>query len=503
MEDRTPRSSHDHGSDDKTVKTRSRVFSDVDDMLDHAFRKSSPLGSTEIQRKKARVYNLNDLDDMLSYVFRRSSRSLNVASSPLASPSSSPRREMTEEKKIKPLKAKYWDNEILAINSGCEASSEEVEKPLVVEKPHWPTLDELVARAKASQEEKITKSPKAHRWDDEVIAFASGHEEAEKPVIQEARQPTLDELVARRKANLARLERILEKRPPRAPKSWIDDDDRDRLTHEEDFIERFLNHKKFKCPLDMLAKDLQDFYDSKGQYLPKKHLPFAEDVLVGLPENAICSYGHPPRLGLPAEFDYGDLSLALEDCPEDQELKPANFREGRGSTRLGRLGEHEVRSQVPNVNFNSGEIRFRDFLTHGKLVPFINQSVFLKRRLDQDLTAVLNNHFKSVPEAEVPRCLPLADALPILVAAEQSFANQIESRNRLDQEAALRGFVPVSRLDTNVIQSEIQRRQNISKRLPNLDEHKERQLDRKKKNIADYRAREKAEREKARLASKL
>lgn len=47
------------------------------------------------------------------------------------------------------LKFSHWEQGILALNSDNGESSEEVEKPLVEEQPLWPTLDELVARAKA------------------------------------------------------------------------------------------------------------------------------------------------------------------------------------------------------------------------------------------------------------------------------------------------------------------------------------------------------------------
>jgi hypothetical protein len=56
---------------------------------------------------------------------------------------------MIEEKVVKPPKARYWEQDIVAFASDREESSEEVEKPLVEEKPYWPTLDELVSKAKA------------------------------------------------------------------------------------------------------------------------------------------------------------------------------------------------------------------------------------------------------------------------------------------------------------------------------------------------------------------
>lgn len=315
-------------------------------------------------------------------------------------------------------------------------------------------------------------------------------EYAEKLVIQETHQISMEELFAKGKANLARLETMLNKEELRVRNEYLDEDDRERQADEDNFIKKFLAHEEFEAPLDVLAGDLQDFYGGKGQYRPRQHLPFAEDVLVGLPENVICSYKNLPRLGLTVEFEDETLKPIVGECPKSEELIPANFQKGTESVRLGRLGGHDVQSKEPSIVSSQG-IFFKEFETHGRLVPLLDQNIFLKVRLDQDLTAVLNDHFKNTPEDQIPTCFPVASALPMLANAEITFGNQIESRNRLDQEAALHGFVPASRLKTNVIASEIQRRQNISKRPPDLTEEKKRQMDRKKQNKIDSRARQK------------
>lgn len=471
------------------------------------------------------------------------------------SPQMNFQEEMIEEKIVKPVKTKYCGQEIVAFNSDSKEFSEEAEKPLVMEKPHWPAAaanrkrkvkrcslveDELPdagcvlynnnlslrenndlldqqdydSLQRNSQEEvikrKIVKPLKAKYFDQGIVTFNSDHdessEEAEKPVVVEKPHcPTLDELVTRAKASQeANEEGVLRKLSPQSVGQSLDRYSAECLEDEEGFIRRFLDGEEFAFPLDSVADGLQDFYDKKGQYLPKKHFAF-EDVLLGMPDDRLYSYGPSPRVGLPAEFDtFNSRSpFVLTHCRD-----PDPFQDGAKSTRLGRIGGQEVISKEPTaISELTGEHFHRDFTTRGRLTPLINQSVFLKRRMDQDFTAVFNEHFKGTPEDQIPQNIPWTSASGILDQQLRMFSNQIDRRNALDQEAALQGFVPASRLETNVIESERQRRKNqaeamISKRAPELDDERRRQMDRKRQNKIDSRARQKAEKEAARLKSR-
>lgn len=269
------------------------------------------------------------------------------------------------------------------------------------------------------------------------------------------------------------------------------------LQDQKEFFQKVVNKEQLPSPLDILAGQLQDFYDEWGEYYPKKHLPFAEDVLVGVPENIYSAQSTLPKLGLPDDF--GDQPLRLENCPND----PSPFWYGHMSTQLGRLGGKAATSKEPIHISEEGNI-YREFETHGRITPLLDQSIFMKRRMDQDLTSILNEHYKDTPEEEIPKVLSWDSASAVLDKQLPLFINQIENRNHLDREAAIRGFMPVSRLETNVIQSEMQRRQNrvetmLSKRNPEFDDKKKRQMDRKRQNKIDSRARQKAEQQASKL----
>jgi hypothetical protein len=263
------------------------------------------------------------------------------------------------------------------------------------------------------------------------------------------------------------------------------------LEDQKKFFQKVVNKDELPRPLDTLAQQLQDFYDERGEYYPKKHLPFAEDVLVGVPENICRDQSTLPKRGLPDDFER--KLMILENCPND----PNPFWYGHRSTQLGRLGGKVANSKEPIHISEEGSI-YREFETHGIVTPLLDQSIFMKRRIDQDLTSILNEHYKDTPEEEIPKFLSWEAASEVLDTQLPLFVNQIENRNHLDRKAAIRGFMPVSRLETNVIQSEIQRRQNtaetmLSKRNPELDDKKKKQMDRKRQNKIDSRARQKAE----------
>jgi hypothetical protein len=284
---------------------------------------------------------------------------------------------------------------------------------------------------------------------------------------------------------------ILGKRTPQSVVGSVDSYSAECLQDEKEFFEKAFNKEKLPSPLDILAGQLQDFYDGQGDYYPKKRLPFAEDVLVGVPENICSAQSELPKLGLPDDF--GGQLFSFENCPND----PNPFWYGSMSTRLGRLGGKEATSKEAVFISEEGSI-YREFETHGRVTPLLDQSIFLKRRVDQDLTSIFNEHYKDTPEEDIPKVLSWNAASEVLDQQLPLFVNPIENRNRLDREAAVKGFLPVSRLETNVIQSEMQRRKNISNRPLDIDDEKNRQLERnRQKNIA-YRARQKA----ARLAGK-
>jgi hypothetical protein len=343
---------------------------------------------------------------------------------------------------------------------------------------------------------------KFSHWEQDILALNSDYEEsladAEQPQVKEVpHSPTFEELVNRRKAKPESLKVLLSQQPTKASKVPVEDRDVvERLEDERNFVRRVRAGEMFIFdPLKVTSEQLQDFDNREGDYRPRQHLPFAGDVLVGLPENIMCSYEPLLRLGLPSDFDAGEFKLTLTDCVEDKQRKPANFQDGRKSTALGRLGGKEVTSKEPTV-VSEDIIFYREFETHGRLMPLIEQSIFMKRRLDQDLTAILNKHYKDTPEDQTPRVVPFNTASEIMDKHLPMFSNQIERRNCIDQEAAVGVFIPVSRLETNVIESEIERwkaqaETMLSKRTPDLDDDKIRQLDRKKKNAADFRARQK------------
>ena len=291
--------------------------------------------------------------------------------------------------------------------------------------------------------------------------------------------------------------------PPSDFESSLDSYSDDCREDQEDFINRFLDGDRFvhnsRNPhLKLIACDLQDFYAGEGRYKPKRRLPFSEDVLVGIPEKVVSAQSQLPKLGLPDDFfESFSQKLTLKMIPNDLHSFSSH------STQLGRLGGKEVVSKEPTVVSEDG-LFFREFETHGRLVPLIDQNIFLKRRMDQDLTAVLNEYYKDTPEENIPKIMPWNDASAILDRYLPQFDNQVENRNNLDRVAAIGSFMPVRRLETNVIESEIKRRRNISKRPPDIDEKKRSQLDRKKKNQAAYEARKKAQKaEKVERAARL
>jgi hypothetical protein len=262
---------------------------------------------------------------------------------------------------------------------------------------------------------------------------------------------------------------------------------------EYDFIKGVLDGEKFDLPQKITAECLQDFYDGEGNYQPRRHLPFAQDVLLGMPENVASAQSGLIKLGLHDNFDFGGRPLVLERFLEE----PHSFWYGDRSTRLGRLGGKKSTSKTPTVVSEEG-LFFREFETHGRPVPFIDQNIFMKRRMDQDLTAVLNEHYKDTPEDQIPALMSFNTASVIIDLHLPFFQNQVDRRISLDQEATREGFVPASRLETNVIESEMVRRKNkafsmLAKRAPVLDEEKKRQMDRKRQNKIDSRARQKAQ----------
>lgn len=277
---------------------------------------------------------------------------------------------------------------------------------------------------------------------------------------------------------------------------------------EEGFFKRFVDGEEFIWPLNSLADDLKDFHAKKGKYSPKKHLPFAEDVLLGIPDNGIYSYEPSRRLGLTAELD--DCAIVPEEGARPVILIPLTLEHYLHpepklvTAKSCRIGGEEVTCEKPFMISDSGQHFYRKFVTRGRVVPLINEKFFLKRRMGQDLTAVINEEFKSMPEDKIPHIISVKTASEILDTHLAKFISQVDRRNDLDQlEATVDGFMPVSRLETNVIEKEIQRRENISKRPPELSAEAKKQLDRKKKNIADYRARKRAEKELVLPKSKL
>lgn len=269
----------------------------------------------------------------------------------------------------------------------------------------------------------------------------------------------------------------------------------------QEFFNRFNRDDKFdgkyEGSLKAVAWDLEDFYARTGQYEPKRQLPFAAEVLVGLPENTESACSTLLKLGLPDDFfEYCDRAPTLKMCPHE----PHSFSRGQKSTLLGRLGGKEVTSKEPTVVSEDG-IFHREFETHGRLVPLIERGIFMKRRLDQDLTAILNEHYKDTPEDQIPILMPFNTASEIMDKHLPMFRSQIKRRNVTDQESAVGVFMPVNRLETNVVESELQRRQNLCKRPPDLDEEKIRQMDRKRQNKIDSRARQKAQKEAAQKAA--
>lgn len=255
-----------------------------------------------------------------------------------------------------------------------------------------------------------------------------------------------------------------------------------------------------EAPLVTLFWDLAEFNAAGGRYGSQISLPFAnEDVLLGMPENFVIAQPHLPRLGLPedlvAGYHPGDpLPIwHMEKSRSDGRIPSRPLRENRAS-RLGRVGGREATSKEPAMITFEGEFIHRNFETHGRLTSFIDQTFFMKRRIEQDLTAFLNEHFKDMPEFEVPCFIPFVSALRIVDQQLPNFKNQIDRRDTLDHEAALRGFAPASRLETNVIESEIQRRKGVaesrlSKRSPDLDDKEIVRRDRMKKSQAAYMAR--------------
>ena len=77
--------------------------------------------------------------------------------SPLPSPKRTRGKEMSEEKADKKyhLNFKQWDEGIAVLGSDVEDEYvDDTEKPHIEEKPYWPTLNELVSRAKACEQAK-------------------------------------------------------------------------------------------------------------------------------------------------------------------------------------------------------------------------------------------------------------------------------------------------------------------------------------------------------------
>lgn len=114
-----------------------------------------------------------------------------------------------------------------------------------------------------------------------------------------------------------------------------------------------------------------------------------------------------------------------------------------------------------------------------KIVFYTPKQAFLAHRMDQDLNFALSQHFKGIPEEDVPDRISICEAQKILDKELEPFEKQIDRRNQLDmQDSAIldaysgpRLLLPTGRLKTNVLRSEAIRRENrlktmLTKRVP-------------------------------------
>jgi hypothetical protein len=115
----------------------------------------------------------------------------------------------------------------------------------------------------------------------------------------------------------------------------------------------------------------------------------------------------------------------------------------------------------------------------------IPKQAFLAQRMDQDISFALNQHFKDVPEEDIPDRVPVDQVQKILDSQIKSFDRQICRRNRLDRQKAIisqsydqqRLLFQAGRLKVNVLQSEAIRREHksktvLAKRAPEVDQTK-------------------------------
>lgn len=158
----------------------------------------------------------------------------------------------------------------------------------------------------------------------------------------------------------------------------------------------------------------------------------------------------PVCLGVPRNCTY--RSQEVHHYPE-----ALNLTMPTTTTRCIRLGGE------PKKNF----IR-EEYMHGGRLVPFIHEQAFLNQRVEQDLTAVLNDHYKDTPEDQIPEHIAVSDADNLLGEYMQIVGNQIMKRNEKDLQEAIilddeeMAFYPAKRLEKNVIKVEIGRRASVS-----------------------------------------
>lgn len=299
--------------------------------------------------------------------------------------------------------------------------------------------------------------------------------------------PTLNELVARNKAKIESEEanKKKEQRPEVEAEEHLTTEVAVARTYLFDYL--FVDHQPPTVSLDWI-----DFYRSEDPYFLRPGRAFTQDVLLAGPQNIVCSYEEQPRLGLTAEFDSEMTITEISDCPESPQ--PKSLQHGSETTRLHRFGAHTYTPAEAICVFDAEEPYYAEFQTGGILLPSIEQSTFLKRRLEQDLTALLNDHYKDVLEEEVPEILSCNDASAIMAQKLPLFLNVVDSRNHQDREATDDGFKPANRLKTNIVEAEIKRRHSIAetqlaKRAPDLSDIEVIQLERERQKQLKKRER--------------
>lgn len=230
--------------------------------------------------------------------------------------------------------------------------------------------------------------------------------------------------------------------------------------------------KEIKFPYDEPDVRLKNFLERLEWPRTRQKKGLDCDVQVGRPENVRCEWTPRCRVGLPPCFDK-EPNLAAKSFDRVIPGCPANIKYGTHTTCLGRLNSEFRQAPLSHLTWR-GEKIHKTYEGGGRVVPFIDKDYFLKRRMDQDLTAALNDYYKDTPEEEIPDDLPTDLASEILGNYAQKFSTQLERRNLQDKAGEVSAMLPAYRLETNVLASEILRHQNrsftmLAKRAPELD----------------------------------